>query len=81
MEKVPQWLLHSHLKVCKPYKQYVTKIDITEIMIFGYILFNLGSDLIPVIYRIAKKENRPMTKILYRFVRDSIGRYIAENGD
>lgn len=41
----------------------------------------LSADLVQVIYRVARKENQPMTKVLDSFLRDSIVKYIDENGD
>jgi len=41
----------------------------------------LSTDLIQVIYRIGRKENQPMTRVLDSFLRESIVRYIDEKGD
>jgi hypothetical protein len=43
----------------------------------------ISEDLIPVLYRIKKNEGIPMTKIVDKFIRESISKYIAgtENHD
>jgi len=37
----------------------------------------IAEDLIPVLYRIGKKERRPMTKVVDGFLRNSISNYLS----
>ena len=38
----------------------------------------ISEDLIPILYRIGKEEGKPMTKVVDRFLRDSIGKYLND---
>lgn len=37
----------------------------------------ISEDLIPLIYKIGKNENKPMTKVVDVFLRESIERYVS----
>jgi hypothetical protein len=39
----------------------------------------ISEDLIPVLYRIGKREKKPMTKIVDGFLRDAISTYISQS--
>lgn len=41
----------------------------------------ISEDLIPVLYRIGKKEGKPMTKVVDNILRDSISEYITNSDE
>ena len=40
----------------------------------------ISDDLIPILYKIGKRERKPMTQVVDDFLWDSIGRYISSLG-
>jgi hypothetical protein len=39
----------------------------------------ISEDLIPILYKIGKKENIPMTKVVDKLIRDALTRYNHEH--